>query len=116
MEFPPDKETMRSFLGIINYLNRYSALSAHLTTPLSALTHQATDYKPVKTHFETFNQLKMEISNMKALPYFDVNAGTTLQMDASKKGLRACLIQKGKVVCYVSRALTKTEQNYQNLE
>ena len=53
---------------------------------------------------------------MKALPYFDVNAETTLQMDASKKGLRACLIQKGKVVCYASRALTKTEQNYQNLE
>ena len=53
---------------------------------------------------------------MKALPYFDVNAETTLQMDASKKGLGACLIQKGKVVCYASRALTKTEQNYQNLE
>ena len=53
---------------------------------------------------------------MKALPYFDVNAETTLQTDASKKGLRACLIQKGIVVCYVSRALTKTEQNYQNLE
>ena len=53
MEFPPDKETMRSFLGMINYLNRYSALSAHLTAPLSALKHQATDYKPGKTHFET---------------------------------------------------------------
>ena len=116
MEFPPDKETMRSFLGMINYLNRYSALSAHLTAPLSALTHQATDYKPGKAHFENFKQHKMEISNMKALPYFDVNAETTLQMDASKKGLRACLIQKGKVICYASRALTKTEQNYQNLE
>ena len=58
----------------------------------------------------------MEISNMKALPYFDVNAETTLQTDASKKGLGACLIQKGKVVCYASRALKKTEQNYQNLE
>ena len=108
MEFPPDKETMRSFLGMINYLNRYSALSAHLTAPLSALTHQATDYKPGKVHFE--------ISNMKALPYFDVNAETTLQMDASKKGLEACLIKKGKVICYASRTLTKTEQNYQNLE
>ena len=43
MEFPPDKETVRSFLGMINYLNRYSALSAHLAAPLSALTHQATD-------------------------------------------------------------------------
>ena len=107
---------MRSFLGMINYLNRYSALSAHLTAPISALTHQATDYKPVKTHFENFNRLKMEISNMKALPYFDVNAETTLQTDASKKGLGECLIQKGKVICYASRALTRTEQNYQNLE
>ena len=53
---------------------------------------------------------------MKALPYFDVNAETTLQTDASKKGLGACLIQKGKVICYTSRALTKTEQNYQDLE
>ena len=58
----------------------------------------------------------MEISNVRALPYFKVNAETTLQMDASKKGLGACLIQNGKVVCYASRALTKTEQNYQNLK
>ena len=39
MEFPPDKETMRSFLGMINYLNRNSALSGHLAAPLSAHTH-----------------------------------------------------------------------------
>ena len=104
---------MRSFLGMINYLNRYSA---HLAAPLSALTHQAVHYKPGKVHFENFNRLKMEVSNMRALPYFDVNTETTLQMDASKKGLDACVIQKGKVTCYASRALTKTEQNYQNLE
>ena len=54
MEFPLDKETMRSCLGMINYLNRYSALSAHLTAPLSAFTHQATDYKPGKVHLENF--------------------------------------------------------------
>ena len=58
----------------------------------------------------------MEISNVKALPYININTETTLQTDTSKKGLRACLIQNGKVVCYASRALTKTEQNYQNLE
>ena len=68
MEFPLDKETMRYFLGMINYLNRYSALRAHITTPLSALTHQAVDYKPGKVHFENFNRLKVETSNMKALP------------------------------------------------
>ena len=111
MEFLPDKETMRSFLGMINYLKRYSALSAHLTAPLSALMHQAVDYKQGKVHFKNFNRLKLEISNMKTFPYFDVNAETTLQMDASKKGLRAYLIQKGKIICYAYRALTKTEQN-----
>ena len=59
---------------------------------------------------------KPKNSTTKALPYFNVNTETTLQMDASKKGLRACLIQNSKVVCYASEALTKTEQNYQNLE
>ena len=52
MQFPTDKETMRSFLRMVNYLNWYSALSAHLAAPLSALTHQAVDYKPSKEHFE----------------------------------------------------------------
>ena len=55
MEFPPDKETMRAFLGMIHYLNRYSALGAHLAGPLSTLAHQATDYKPGKVHQENFN-------------------------------------------------------------
>ena len=33
MEFPPDKETMRSFLGMVNNLNQSNALSAHLCAP-----------------------------------------------------------------------------------
>ena len=74
------------------------------------------DYKPSKVHYENLNRLKMEVSNLRALSYFDVNAETTLQIDASKIGFDAHIIQKGKVVCYASRALMKTEQNYQNLE
>ena len=88
---------------MVNYLNRYSASCAHLCAPLSALTHQAKVYK-------------VKVSKRGALPYFDVNVETTLQMDASKKGLEACLIRKGQVVCFASRSLTKTEQNYRNLE
>ena len=100
MEFPEDKETMRSFLGMVNYLNWYSAPCAHLSALLSALTHQAVNYKPSKEHFENFNKLKVEVSNMGALQFFDVNAETTLQTDASKKGLGACLIHKGEVICF----------------
>ena len=72
---------------LINFLNRYSTLSA--------LTHQATDYKPGRVH-QNFQQLKMENSTMEAFPNFNANAETTLQMDTSKKGPGANLIQKGK--------------------
>ena len=95
MEFPLDKKTMRSFLGMINYLNRYSALSAHLAAPLSALTHQATDYKPGKVHFENFNRLKVEIFNMRALPYFDVNAETTVANGCFQERTQSMLDPEG---------------------
>ena len=72
---------------LINFLSRYSTLNT--------LTHQATDYKPGRVH-QNFQQLKMENSNMEAFPHFNVNAETTLQMDTSKKGPGANLIQKGK--------------------
>ena len=88
-------------------------LSVHTSQHPSVHSHQAVDYKPSKVHFENFNRLMVEVSNMGALAYFYVNAETTLQTDASKTGLGACIIQKAKVVCYTSRALTKTEQNYQ---
>ena len=95
MEFPPDKETVRSFLGMI---------PTSTGTVHSVYTSQ---HPSVHSHIRPWTIIN---------PYFDVNAGTTLQMDASKKGLGACLIQKGKVICYASRALTKPEQNYKNLE
>ena len=106
VEFPPGMESIPIFPGkqflqgkekfvdtgtfslgtiiLINFLNRHSALST--------LTHQTTE--PERVHQE--NLKKMETSDMKALPYFNANAKTTLQTDASKKGPGASLIQKGK--------------------
>ena len=37
MEFPPDKETMHSFLGLVNFLNRYTPRLAELCSPLRKL-------------------------------------------------------------------------------
>ena len=86
MRFLEDKETMRSFLKMINYLNKYSAQCVHLCVLLRALTHQAKDYKPIDEHLKLYEHIKKEVPRMGALPYFDINAKTTLQMDASKKG------------------------------
>ena len=66
-------------------LNRYPALST--------LTHQATEPGRVQQNFQ---QLKMESSNMEALPCFNSNAEATPQMETSKKGPGADSIQNGK--------------------
>ena len=59
---------------------------------------------------------KEEILRNITLPYFNPSSSTTLQTDASKKGLGAVLLQNSKPVMFASRALTGSERNYQNLE
>ena len=66
-------------------LNRYPALST--------LTHQATEPGRVPQNFQ---QLKMESSNMEALPCFNYSAETTPQIETSRKGPGADSIQNGK--------------------
>ena len=63
-----------------------------------------------------FSRTKEEISKNLTLPYFNPRSATTLQTDASKKGLGAVILQDSKPVMFTSRALTGSERNYQNLE
>ena len=97
-EFPSGMENTPSFpgkqflqgkegtftLGNI-ILNRYPALST--------LAHQATEPGRVQQNFQ---QLKMESSNMVALPCFNFNAEATTQMETSKKRPGADSIHNGK--------------------
>jgi len=45
-----------------------------------------------------------------------VNKEVTLEVDASKHGLGAVLMQEGKSVAYVSKSLSPTEQDYAQIE
>ena len=63
-----------------------------------------------------FHKTKEEIAQNVTLPYFNPRSDTTLQTDASKKGLGAVILQDSKPVMFASRALTGAEKNYQNLE
>ena len=50
------------------------------------------------------------------LRYFDPAVPLTLQCDASQDGLGAVLLQNGQPIAYASRCLTKTEENYAQIE
>ena len=50
MKFPKDKETMQSFLGLINFLNQYSPRLAELCSPLRSLILKDTHYNVTEEH------------------------------------------------------------------
>ena len=116
MDLPRDVETMRSFLGLVNYLNRFSPHLAELSEPLREICRQDTEFQLTKSVHVAFLKTKEEISKNVTLPYFNPRSDTTLQTDASKKGLGAVILQDSKPVMFASRALTGAEKNYQNLE
>ena len=115
MELPQDMEMMRSFLGLVNYLNRFSPRLAELSEPLRQICRQNVEFELTESGHVAFSRTKEEILRNITLPYFNPNCSTTLQTDASKKGLGTVLLQNSKPVMFVSRALTGSERNFQNL-
>ena len=65
---------------------------------------------------EAFKKLKETVTKAPVLKYFDSKMETTLQCDASELGLGATLMQNDQPIAYTSRALTKTEKNYAQIE
>ena len=116
MELPQDLETMRSFLGLENYLKRFSPYLAELSEPLRQICRQNMEFELNESVCVAFSRTKEEISKNVTLPYFNPKSATTLQTDASKKGLGAVILQDSRPVMFASRALTGSERNYQNLE
>ena len=84
--------------------------------PLREVCRQDTEFQLTKSVRVAFLKTKDEISKNVTLPYFNPRSDTTLQTDASKKGLGAVILQDSKPVMFASRALTGAEKNYQNLE
>ena len=107
---------MRSFLGLVNYLNRFSPHLAELSEPLRQICRQNVEFELTESVCVALSRTKEDISKNVTLPYFNPNSSTTLQTNASKKGLGAVLLQNSKPVMFASRALTGSERNYQNLE
>ena len=116
MEIPQDVETMRSFLGLINYLNHFSPRLAELSDPLREICRQKVEFQLTRACEIAFQCCKEEIPMNITLPYYNPKSLTILQTDASKRGLGAVLLQNSTPVMFASRALTGSENNYQNLE
>ena len=100
---------MHSFHGLINFLNWYSPRLAELCAPLQSLILKEAHYIVTEEYQSPFAALKSEFRKTIILPYFDKYKDTILQVDASKKGFGAVILQDNNPVYYASHTLTSSE-------
>ena len=62
-------------------------------------------------HDRAVDHVKRLVTSVPALKYFDASKESTLQCDASERGLGAVLTQDGHPIAYASQALTDVETN-----
>ena len=122
LEAPSNATEVRGMLGMANYCSRFIKGYATMTQPLSELTPKDTPWQWTERHRQAVEQVKKALANAPVIAYYDPEAGTEINVDASPVGLRAILAQtnpstgsKG-VVAYTSRSLTEVEQHYSQTE
>ena len=77
MELPQDMEMMRSFLGLVNYLNRFSPCLAELSKPLRQICRQNVEFELTESVCVAFSLTKEKISKNITLSFFNPNCSTT---------------------------------------
>ena len=116
MPSPQSLSELQTFMGMVNYLNRFSPVITQTSEPLRQLMKKGTPFVWQPEHTKAFQSLKQIITEAPVLAYYDPEKDNVIQSDASQRGLGCVLMQDGKPVCYASRSLSDTESRYSNIE
>ena len=114
MPEPHDKEGVQRLLGMVNYVSKFVPNMSVITSPLRELLKKDVTWHWSVRHAKAFEEIKTILANPEpgVLTYYDVTKPVNLQVDASKSGLGAVLIQSDMPVAYASRSLMPVETRY----
>ena len=116
MPGPQCKKQVQSFIGMVNYLSKFSARLSELAEPIRDLSKEKVPFNWGLEQDGAFQLIKKEIAAAPILAYYNSKKPTVLQTSASCKGLGACLFQNQKPVFFASRALLETQKGYVAIE
>ena len=113
---PEDEKQLTSFLGLVNYLNKFSPRLATLNKPLRDLISTENDFIWSSPQQRAFEKVQEEIWKTTILRYFDPKEPVVFQVDVSTAGIGAALLQKEMPVAFASKTLSDPKTRYSNIE
>ena len=93
MSAPTNKRQVQSFIGMINYLSKFSSRLSEIVEPIREFAKDKLPFNLGPEHQSAFMQMKQEIVSAPILVYYNPMKPTLLQTDASIKDLGACQLQ-----------------------
>ncbi|KAM9514757.1 LOW QUALITY PROTEIN: uncharacterized protein ACWYII_045520 [Salvelinus alpinus] len=118
MEPPKNRAELETVLGMVNYLAKFAPSLSNANAPLHQLLKQSSEFLWDKQHDIAFQKCeRLDHERTRTNPCLLLpDKELRLQVDASKYGLGAVLLQEGKPIGYASKSLTDCEINYAQLE
>ena len=130
---PTNHKELQSFLGTVNYLSHFLAFLSDLHAPLQLLLKKDAEFTWTPVHQHAFDQIKLHVSNDVKLQFYDSDKPLYMEVNTSKKGIGAVMLQQDKImrnesksddeiptdlrpISHASKTLSLTESNYSNIE
>ena len=121
MPEPKNQGELRSFLGMVQYYDRFIPGLATDCAVLNDLLQKKSKWQWTTTHAKAVNAVKTALTSADILTHYDPSLPLSLACDASPVGVGAVIFHtfpggKEKPVAYASRKLTSAEQNYAQIQ
>ena len=118
---PKNVSQLRSFLGLVNYYNRFLPNASTVLHPLHQLLEQNSEWQWTEQCEQAFTEAKRIITSKQVLTHYDSALPVRLACDASPTGIGAVLSHvmpdgSERQVAFASRSLTKTERKYAQID
>lgn len=121
MPEPKDVADVRRFMGMVNFVGKFSPRLPDLTKPIRDLLKTENSWTWGAPQQKAFLETKKELGSETVLAQYSPNHETMVSADASSYGLGGVLTQKQtdgewKPVVFISRSLSKAESRYAQIE
>ncbi len=118
---PKDVSQLRSFLGFINYYNRFLLNLATVLHPLNTLLQAGKKWTWSKQYTQVFQEAKKLVMSDTILTHIDPHKPLRVACDASPYGIGAVLLHvmadgTERPIAFASRSLTAAEKNYAQID